>query len=62
MSQWAHQIRLEANDQRHADDNASLPTEVDVKRVVEFAIALGEFLFVLPNRVQTAIEKTKEEK
>lgn len=61
MSQWAHQIRLEANDQRHADDNASLPTEEDAKRVVEFAIALGEFLFVLPNRVQSAIEKTKEE-
>ena len=59
MAQWAHQIRLEANDQRHADDNASLPTEEDAKRVVEFAIALGEFLFVLPNRVQSAIERTK---
>jgi hypothetical protein len=61
MSEWAHQIRLEANDQRHADESASLPTEEDAKRILEFAFALAEFLFVLPNKVQSAIEKTKEE-
>ncbi len=61
MSKWAHQIRLEANDQRHADENADLPTEEDAKRIVEFAIALGEFLFVLPNKVTQGIERTKEE-
>src|SRR5712691_7102676 len=26
MAKWAHDIRLDANDQRHADDNAQLPT------------------------------------
>lgn len=61
MSKWAHQIRLEANDQRHADENAELPTEEDAKRIVEFAFALAEFLFVLPNKVEEAIEKTKDE-
>ena len=61
MSEWAHQIRLEANDQRHADESASLPTEEDAKRILEFAFALAEFLFVLPNKVQSAIEKTKDE-
>ena len=60
MSDWAHQIRLEANDQRHADENADLPTEDDAKRIVEFAFALADFLYVLPNKVNTGIEKTKE--
>jgi hypothetical protein len=27
MAAWAHEIRLDANDQRHADENAPLPTE-----------------------------------
>jgi hypothetical protein len=61
MSEWARQIRLEANDQRHADESASLPTEEEAKRILEFAFALAEFLFVLPNKVQSAIEKTKKE-
>ena len=60
MSKWAHQIRLEANDQRHADEDAALPNEEDAKRIVEFAFALAEFLYVLPNKVDKGIEKTKE--
>ena len=59
MSEWAHQIRLEANDQRHADEHAELPTEEDAKRILEFAFALAEFLFVLPNKVIIGLEKTK---
>ena len=59
MSEWAHQIRLEANDQRHADEHSDLPTEEDAKRIVDFAFALAEFLFVLPSRVQNAIKITK---
>jgi hypothetical protein len=51
MAQWAHQIRLDANDERHADDAADLPTTEDAKRSVEFALALAEFLFVLPEKV-----------
>ena len=60
MSQWAHQIRLEANDQRHADDKAALPTKDDAKRIVEFALALADFLYVLPDKVNKGIEDTKE--
>lgn len=52
MAQWAHEIRLDANDQRHSDDDAPLPSEDDAKRVIDFAAALAEFLFVLPNRVE----------
>lgn len=61
MSEWVHQIRLEANDQRHADENSSLPTQDDAKRIVEFAFPLAEFLYVLRNRVNKGIENTKKE-
>jgi hypothetical protein len=52
MAAWAHEIRLDANDQRHADENATLPTESDAKKAVDFAQALAQFLFVLPARVE----------
>jgi len=55
MAQWAHQIRLEANDQRHADQKSELPTEQDADRVIKFALALAEFLFVLPAKIQKGI-------
>jgi len=48
MALWAHEVRLDANDQRHADEQADLPSDEDAKRVLEFAAALGEFLYVLP--------------
>lgn len=51
MAQWAHEVRLDANDQRHADTTADLPTEADAKRAIDFVMALGEVLFVLPARV-----------
>lgn len=52
MAAWAHEIRLDANDQRHADDNAPLPNAADAERVIEFASVLAQFLFVLPDRVK----------
>ena len=52
MSAWAHEIRLDANDQRHADDSAQLPTAADANKAVEFASALAQFLYVLPARVE----------
>jgi len=52
MAEWAHEVRLDANDQRHADDEAPLPTLLDGFRCIEFARALGEFMFVLPARVK----------
>ena len=56
VSQWAHAVRLEANGQRHADENAPLPTDADAKRSIDFAIALGDILFVLPARVRRGLE------
>ena len=51
MATWAHDVRLDANDQRHADVNAPLPTDTDAKKCIEFTLALAEFLFALPKRV-----------
>jgi hypothetical protein len=55
MAQWAHEVRLDANDQRHADEVAQLPTVDEARRAIDFATALAEFLFVLPCRVQRGI-------
>jgi hypothetical protein len=51
MAEWAHDVRLDANDQRHADVKAIPPTTEDAKRCLEFAKALADILFVLPARV-----------
>lgn len=60
MAQWAHDVRLDANDQRHADEAAPLPTPADAQRVIEFARALAQFMFVLPARVQRGIQSAKQ--
>src|SRR5437870_1656655 len=52
MAEWAHEVRLDANAQRHADRAATRPTGEDARRCIEFALALAEFLFVLPARVK----------
>ena len=52
MRDWAHEIRLSANEPRHADDDFNGATAEDADQVIEFANALGEYLFVLPTRVQ----------
>jgi len=52
MATWAHEIRLDANDQRHADETAALPGAADAAKVIEFANALAQFLYVLPARVE----------
>ena len=52
MAEWANEVRLDANDQRHGDEHAALPTEIDAEKVIEFALALGEYMFVLPEKVK----------
>lgn len=52
MADWAHEVRLAANEQRHSDDESEHATTDDAKRLVEFAMALAEFLFVLPARIE----------
>ena len=56
MAKWVHEIRLDANIQRHADDKEPLPTEKDAKKCVEFALSFAQFLFVLPARIQKGLK------
>jgi hypothetical protein len=51
MAAWAHDVRLDANEPRHADTKRPHHTLESAERAVEFALALGEVLFVLPARV-----------
>lgn len=55
MAIWAHEVRLDANDQRHVDDEATLPSTDDAKKVIDFATAIAEYLFVLPARIQRGL-------
>lgn len=58
MAQWAHQVRLDANDQRHADEAAPLPTTDDAQRSIHFVEALGHFLFVVPEMVNRGLNES----
>lgn len=65
MGEWAHSVRLAANNPRHADLNSPHATLDQADASIEFAQALGQFLFVLPAKVrrgkeaaQTTLEKT----
>ncbi|MBX3266411.1 MAG: DUF4145 domain-containing protein [Acidobacteria bacterium] len=59
MEIWAHNIRLDANDQRHADTVAGIPTSADAERCYRFAMALGEYLFVLPAMVTKGVRDSE---
>lgn len=61
MGKWAHQVRLDANDQRHSDEHSSMPNESDARRSVKFATALAEFLFVLPSEVIQGLKDSSAE-
>jgi hypothetical protein len=51
MADWAHDVRLDANDERHADE-ASNATPLEAVRCLEFADTLADLLFVRPARVK----------
>jgi hypothetical protein len=56
MAEWAHAVRLDANDQRHADEGVSLPTSDDAQRAIAFAATLAQLMFVLPARVKRGLK------
>ena len=56
MAAWAHAVRLDANDQRHADEATELPTIADAQRVLAFAATLAQIMFVLPARVARGLQ------
>ncbi|MFS2179551.1 DUF4145 domain-containing protein [Rhizobium pisi] len=59
MATWAHSVRLEANGVRHADAAKPHATPEEAAQTVEFAEALGNFLFVLTARVERGIQAAR---
>ena len=57
MESWAHEIRLSANEPRHADEKFDGASQEDAEQIIAFARALGEYLYVLPARVSKWKEK-----
>ena len=65
MSAWAHDVRFDANDERHADKGVSRPGKEDAERCFEFAAAFAEVLFTIPARVdrgREAVERDREKR
>ena len=62
MGKWAHHVRFVSNYPRHADDKDPHVSPEQARIVVDFADALGEFLFVLPSRAEKAIRASKKRK
>tara|TARA_R100000789_G_scaffold3008_5_gene6657 strand:- start:15140 stop:15577 length:438 start_codon:yes stop_codon:yes gene_type:complete len=51
MADWAHRVRLDANNPRHADQETPHMTREDARRAFDFANALTEYLYILPSRM-----------
>lgn len=51
MADWAHRVRLDANNPRHADADTPHMTREDARRAFDFANALTEYLYILPSRM-----------
>lgn len=56
MGEWAHRIRLDANEVRHADLENPHRTVDEAKQLIEFAKALGQFLYVFPARIAAGLK------
>ena len=59
MADWAHSVRLGSNRPRHADADKPHVLPDEARQSVEFAEALGNFLFVLTAKVERGIEAAK---
>jgi hypothetical protein len=56
MADWAHSVRFGSNRPRHSDMDKPHVSLDEAKQSVEFAEALGNFLFVLTARVNRGLE------
>ncbi|MBB4347962.1 DUF4145 domain-containing protein [Aliirhizobium cellulosilyticum] len=59
MADWAHEVRLGSNRPRHADAENPHVSHDEAKQSVEFAEALGNFLFVLTAKIDRGIKAAK---
>ncbi|WP_438850699.1 DUF4145 domain-containing protein [Brevundimonas nasdae] len=60
MAEWAHEVRLGSNRPRHADLEHPHVSPEEAKQSVEFAEALGNFLYVLTARVTRGLAAAKQ--
>lgn len=60
MGEWAHSVRLGSNRPRHADKENPHVSPAEARQSVEFAEALGNFLFVLTARIDRGIKAAQE--
>jgi hypothetical protein len=60
MGDWAHEVRLESNRPRHADRDEPHVSPDEAKQSVEFAEALGAFLFVLSKRIDRGLKAAQK--
>ncbi|WP_369126389.1 DUF4145 domain-containing protein [Roseovarius nitratireducens] len=51
MADWAHRVRLDSNNPRHADTTTPHMADEDAKRAFDYAKALTEYLYLLPSRM-----------
>jgi Domain of unknown function (DUF4145) len=59
MGDWAHEVRLGSNRPRHADKEKPHVLPEEAKQSVQFAEALGYFLFVLSARIERGTKDAK---
>jgi len=60
MGAWAHEVRLGSNRPRHADSEKPHVAPQEAKQSVEFAEALGYFLYVLTKQVERGTAEAKK--
>ena len=60
MGEWAHSVRLGSNRPRHADDVNPHMSLAEARQSLEFAEALGQFLFVLTAKINRGIAAAKD--
>lgn len=57
MESWAHEVRLNANEERHPKKYSTEATQEDAKNTIELLKAFAQYLFVLPAMIQKEIKK-----
>lgn len=60
MGKWADEVRLGSNRPRHADDTRPHVSAEEAEQAVEFAEALGFFLFVLTKRIERGLKAAEK--
>lgn len=61
MGDWAHEVRLGSNRPRHADEGNPHVSLEEAAQSVDFAEALGNFLFVLTARIVRGLDEARRD-